>query len=488
MRRLPLRLRIILALVLLAGGTSVAVSGLTTYFLRQTPQVSTNPELGSALQDALDLAKRDYDARKTRLLALGNRWAQHPSLMEAYKNRDQDGLSRLLTRSAPGLTAHFAAPDAAVARIKPAVGRTEGDNAALRLTIPIREGGQSVATLVVDDPLDKLLNIERALQTFEHLEMIVADLREALFLSYFVVGAVTMILALLIGLRIGIGITTPLSTLIRGTRELARDNLDYRIPAGPSDEIGMLIDSFNHMATDLQENRRRRVEAEKVAAWREIARRLAHEIKNPLTPIQLTVQQMRDKYPGQDESYSKLLTDCTEIVTEEVESLRALVQEFAEFARMPRLALMPHDVNAAIHDTLRLYPEHQVRLDLDGHAPQLQLDPEGFRRVLINLVENAFDAAGEDSGITIRTRLQDRYVILDIIDEGPGIANQDRERIFEPYVSTKEDGTGLGLAMVRSIIEEHGGTIAVTDSDRGGAQFEIRLPVNPQNTSTEVTL
>jgi nitrogen fixation/metabolism regulation signal transduction histidine kinase len=476
MRRLSLRLRIISALVLLAAGTSAAVSGLTTYFLSRTPQVSTNPELGRALQNALDLAKRDYGARKARLLTLGDRWAEDSRIISAYENNDIAEVNDLILQRVPGLVARFAPSTAALTRGKPAVGRTDGDHTALRLTIPLRRDGRAVGTLLIDDPLDELLNIEQALHTFEHLEMIVADMREGLFLSYVVIGAVTVVLALLIGLRIGLGITHPLSTLIRGTRELARDNLDYRIPAGPQDEIGLLIDSFNHMATDLQENRRQRVEAEKVAAWREIARRLAHEIKNPLTPIQLTVQQMRDKYTGQDDAYAELLDDCTEIVTEEVESLRLLVQEFAEFARMPKLALMPHDVNAAVRDTLRLYPDNQVRLDLDDSAPQLQLDPEGFRRVLINLVENAFDAAGEKSEVTIRTRLEDQHVVLDIIDAGPGVANQDRERIFEPYVSLKEDGTGLGLAVVRSIVEEHGGTIAVTDSPTGGAQFQVRLP------------
>ena len=136
----------------------------------------------------------------------------------------------------------------------------------------------------------------------------------------------------------------------------------------------------------------------------EIARRLAHEIKNPLTPIQLTVQQMRDKYDGTDPGYQKLVQDCTEIVTEEVENLRALVQEFANFARMPSLSLAPHDLNAVILDVVRLYPDTRIELDLASTLPELNLDPEQMRRVLINLIENGIEASGSNGRMVLTTQ------------------------------------------------------------------------------------
>jgi nitrogen fixation/metabolism regulation signal transduction histidine kinase len=292
-----------------------------------------------------------------------------------------------------------------------------------------------------------------------------------------VAAAGVVLVASVVGIRIGFEITGPLYALIKGTRELARDNLHYRIPRGRDDEIGLVIDSFNRMAEDLNQNRRQRVEAEKIAAWQEIARRLAHEIKNPLTPIQLTVQQMRDKYAGDDPAYRNLIEDCTEIVTEEVESLRGLVQEFADFARMPSLSLKRHDLNSVAQDAVRLYPEASIRLDLQVDLPELDLDVEQMRRVLINLIENGVEAAGENGTLAVCTQFRNGTVKLQVTDSGPGVARENRERIFQPYVSTKENGMGLGLAMVRSIVENHGGRVTVTDGPEGGAQFELLLPI-----------
>ena len=488
MKHLPLRARIIVALVALALGTTIAVALVTANFLNQTPQVSTSPEMRAALQNALELAKKDYETRKSRLADLERRLRSDARLRERVSQGDENAIAIFLGSDTARLSIRTVPiePDSS-RQPEPGITRLSGDRARLELRFPTSDGSGAPAHIVISDALSELLSIEDALQTYGHLEMIISDLRQSLVLSYVLIAIVMVILAGLIGLRIGLGITGPLSSLIRGTRELARDNLNYRIPPGPGDEIGLLIDSFNRMASDLEENRRKRVEAEKIAAWREIARRLAHEIKNPLTPIQLTVQQMHDKYAGHDEEYRKLLTDCTEIVTEEVESLRGLVQEFAEFARMPQLALTPQDLNGVIVDTIKLYSERKVELHLDDSLPELKLDLEGIRRVLINLVENALDAAGAGSTIVIQTRKDGEKVCLSITDEGPGVARADRESIFEPYISHKQDGTGLGLAMVRSIVEEHGGTITVSDSPAGGARFDIDLPTPEESESARET-
>jgi nitrogen fixation/metabolism regulation signal transduction histidine kinase len=472
MKHLSLRARIIIALIVVALGTTLAGAFVTANFLRRTPQVTTSPEMHGALQDALELAKRDYEIRKHRLVTVEQRLLSVTGLRKRIVQGDADAISELIGSDPLSLRTELKSSLAA----KPGITRLSGPQTHLELRVRTTDASGSPVQIVVSDELSEHQRIEQALQTYGHLEMIIIDLREGLVRNYVLIVIIMVVLAGLIGLRIGLGITGPLSSLIRGTRELARDNLNYRIPPGTNDEIGILIESFNHMAGDLEENRRKRVEAEKVAAWREIARRLAHEIKNPLTPIQLTVQQMRDKYAGSDAEYQKLLTDCTEIVREEVESLRGLVQEFAEFARMPQLALTEQNLNSVITDIVKLYSERKVELDLQADLPQLRIDLEGVRRVLINLVQNAIDASNDQSTVLIKTERRDSWVCLSIMDEGHGIDRADRELIFEPYISNKAKGTGLGLAMVRSIVQEHGGRITVADSPSGGARFDIQLP------------
>ena len=354
----------------------------------------------------------------------------------------------------------------------PVVSKVENDQLQLVLALP---DSQRALTALLS--LEALINVKNAVHTYKHIEMAEGDLRTAFLLAFLVAAAGVVLLASVIGVRIGFGITRPLNALLKGTREMGRDNLQYRIPKGRDDEIGLLIESFNQMAQDLVENRRKRLEAEQIAAWREIARRLAHEIKNPLTPIQLAVQQMRDKYSGNDPAYHQFVTNCTEIVTEEVENLRSLVQEFANFARMPSLSLSPSDLNECVHNVVRLYPDAHIHLDLEENQPALELDAEQMRRVLINLIENSLDASGKNGQIEIRTRTSDDTAILSVIDSGPGVPMKDRVRIFQPYVSTKESGMGLGLAVVHNIIEDHGGHISVTDAPEGGAQFDLQLPI-----------
>ena len=486
MTPLPLRWRVIIALIALVLGTSLAFSYLTEYFLNQGILFRTNVEMAQALNDALTLAKENYDARKRRMNEAGNRLFGSPTLQAAFETGNPKPIqTELKAHRLQDLELQFLTPGknpaewSAMPTLETSAVFKHPDKANLLcLAVPILQGGTPSGILVATARIDQLLNVENAVHTFKHLEIEESEgLQQDVLLGFLVTTVCIVILACLIGIRMGFGITRPLYALIKGTREMARDNLDYRIPPGRDDEIGLLIESFNRMAEDLKENRRKRLEAEQIAAWREIARRLAHEIKNPLTPIQLTVQQMRDKYDGADPGYQKLVQDCTEIVTEEVENLRALVQEFANFARMPSLSLAPHDLNAVILDVVRLYPDTRIELDLASTLPDLHLDPEQMRRVLINLIENGIEASGSNGRMVLTTHTQPDTVLLTVADSGPGIPFEEQERIFQPYVSTKESGMGLGLAVVKGIVEEHEGHISATNPESGGARFEIHLPV-----------
>jgi two-component system nitrogen regulation sensor histidine kinase NtrY len=224
------------------------------------------------------------------------------------------------------------------------------------------------------------------------------------------------------------------------------------------------------------------IRAQKVAAWREVARRLAHEIKNPLTPIQLSAERMRRHFSDAGAGARALVDECTNTIVGEVESLKGLVDEFSQFARMPAPRTVPSDVHRLIVDTLALYDGifSDVRFErrFAADVPLVRLDSEQIRRVIINVVDNAIEAMERRGVIAIETQRDapNNLVRVVIADNGPGIPPAEREKLFLPYYSTKRRGSGLGLAIVRRIIAEHGGSIEVGDNVPHGTRFTIELP------------
>jgi two-component system nitrogen regulation sensor histidine kinase NtrY len=224
------------------------------------------------------------------------------------------------------------------------------------------------------------------------------------------------------------------------------------------------------------------IRAQKVAAWREVARRLAHEIKNPLTPIQLSADRIRRHAATAPAEARAIIDECTSTIVGEVESLKGLVDEFSQFARMPAPRTVLTRIETIITETLALYDgilgEVRIARHEDPGLPPVRIDPEQIRRVLINLIDNAIEAMERRGAIDIATE-RDRVnslVRITIADAGPGIPAGERDKLFLPYYSTKRRGSGLGLAIVRRIIAEHGGTIEVSDNVPHGTRFTIELP------------
>jgi two-component system nitrogen regulation sensor histidine kinase NtrY len=223
------------------------------------------------------------------------------------------------------------------------------------------------------------------------------------------------------------------------------------------------------------------IRAQKVAAWREVARRLAHEIKNPLTPIQLSAERLRRHFSTAPPPARALIEECTSTIVGEVESLKALVDEFSQFARMPAPKRVPTDVGQLLSDTLALYnglfQDVAMECRLSPTLPAVQVDPEQIRRVVINLVDNAVEAMDRKGAVRIVTEHDPVNQVARIIvaDNGPGIPAGEREKLFMPYYSTKRRGSGLGLAIVRRIVAEHGGSIEVGDNEPRGTKFTIEL-------------
>jgi nitrogen fixation/metabolism regulation signal transduction histidine kinase len=234
--------------------------------------------------------------------------------------------------------------------------------------------------------------------------------------------------------------------------------------------------------------------AQRVAAWRDVARRLAHEVKNPLTPIQLSAERLRRHFSQAPAQSRALVAECTDAIVTEVEALKGLVDEFAQFARLRAPRMQAGDVNRLIEQTLRLYAGVLVQggvgvaYDLEPGLPPVLIDAEQLRQVVINLVDNALEVLGGPAGparpdgrpaaVVVYTRLDaaSNRIQVDVTDNGPGVSAADPDKLFMPYYSTKGRGSGLGLAIVRRIIADHGGTIEARPATPSGTTFRIELP------------
>jgi two-component system nitrogen regulation sensor histidine kinase NtrY len=225
------------------------------------------------------------------------------------------------------------------------------------------------------------------------------------------------------------------------------------------------------------------LKAQRLAAWREVAQRIAHEIKNPLTPIQLSAQRLRRRLGGDGSPEEKrLLEEATSTIIQEVDGLKQLVDEFSRFARMPALSLRPTDLARLLDGVCVLYRESHPALSIKSafspDLPPVEVDPNQIKRAVLNLVDNAVEAVGQSGEVVVETIwLPDaRRARIAVVDTGPGIASEDKERLFVPYFSTKTTGMGLGLPIVHQIVTDHGGTIWVEDNLPQGSRFVIELP------------
>jgi two-component system nitrogen regulation sensor histidine kinase NtrY len=222
------------------------------------------------------------------------------------------------------------------------------------------------------------------------------------------------------------------------------------------------------------------IRAQQLATWNEAARRIAHEIKNPLTPIQLAAERLLKRYRAQDPNLGEALENAVAIIVREVGTMKNLVDEFARFARMPRARPVAVDLRRLLEETVTLYrdikPGVDVTSSLDGGDGVASLDPEQFRGVLVNLLDNAIEATAAPGRVEVHAQRCNGTLSIRVSDTGVGIPPEDKEKLFLPYYSTKGRGTGLGLAIVHRIVADHHGTIRVEDNDPRGTVFTIEIP------------
>ncbi len=325
---------------------------------------------------------------------------------------------------------------------------------------------------------------ERAQQISDALSLLAAYRfeRESILRSYvmpfLLVYAALIVVALFVAAFVSNRLARPLEQVARAATDVAEGDLTVRVADAPRGEVGDLVRSFNDMVLRLQQQRSELARLEKLSAWRDMARVLAHEIKNPLTPILLAVQQTRSSYDGADEAHAEILSDCETIVTEEVEGLRGLVRSFSDFARPPQPEIKPVEVNDLICGLERLYGD---RLECHCETIVWPLDTAQIKRVLINLIDNALTAcehAGSEPHVQLTAAAADALRIT-VQDKGEGIPEENRARIFEPDFTTRSTGMGLGLAITAGIVEAHGGRIEFTTGPEG-TEFTVTLPAGKE--------
>jgi len=306
------------------------------------------------------------------------------------------------------------------------------------------------------------------------------------------VAASGILIGILLGWWTTERVTRPVIQLATGARAVAGGDWSARVEVLSNDEIGELATAFNRMTEQLAQQRDRAIQAERVAAWRELARRLAHELKNTLFPLQITIENLRKARKRSAEMHSgaefeEVFEESTTTLLAEVGNLKTIIGRFSDFAKMPPPQFESVDLNEIVRGVMKLYDAQLKAVDGSRITSEMHLVEEGsvipadgdqLRRAVGNLVLNAIDAMPAGGILRVSTALQDTSVRLSVSDTGQGLTEEECARLFTPYYTTKHHGTGLGLAIVQSVVSDHGGKISVLSEPGTGATFVIELPVS----------
>jgi two-component system nitrogen regulation sensor histidine kinase NtrY len=366
-------------------------------------------------------------------------------------------------------------------RLAPLINRVRAERREAGATIDWPDAPETFQAIPLAGRHDELLGVLLVGSSRRELATLVARIRWA--------GA----LAAAIGILMGIGLsawaahrlTGPVEELARGAKRVALGDWETRVDVASRDELGELARAFNSMTEQLIGQRDRLLQAERVAAWRELARRLAHELKNPLFPLQITIENLQRAKEQAPAEFDEVFRESAATLLAELANLKGIVGRFSDFAKMPTPELQRVDLNELVQAALRLFdaqfhaagrPAITAGTECDAELGAIDADPAQLTRALHNLILNAIDAMPEGGALHIRTRRGEGCAVLEVSDTGQGLTPEECARLFTPYYTTKRYGTGLGLAIVQSVVADHRGKISVESEPGRGATFRIELP------------
>ena len=313
------------------------------------------------------------------------------------------------------------------------------------------------------------------------------EFRQHIRTAALLAGSAGLLLAVLLSGWAAARVSRPVEQLVEASHKVAAGDWSTQVPVTSRDELGDLAESFNQMTRELLQQKERLVQAERVAAWRELARRLAHELKNPLFPLQLTIENLLRARQQSPEMFDEIFAESSSTLLAEIANLKTIVSRFSDFSKMPLPHFQPVDINEIARDAVRLFQARlhapgaaaiECKLNLAEAMSPIAADPELLHRALSNLLLNAMDAMPHGGTVSMRTWQQSDNACIEVSDTGVGLTPEECERLFTPYYTTKTSGTGLGLAIVQSLVSDHGGRISVRSQPGQGTAFEIELPRN----------
>ena len=307
----------------------------------------------------------------------------------------------------------------------------------------------------------------------------------------FGVYAVVLFAIVIIATTFANRIAAPIHKLTEATKKVSRGDLDVSVRVATSDgEIGELIRAFDTMTKDLKRSRAELITIERELAWKEMAKQVAHEIKNPLTPMKLALQHLRQTYKDKVPNLDRVFDEVSRTIIEQIDALSRIASEFSHFARMPKPQLEQCDINSVLDESMRLFDQELgVRFDVvkERNVPPVLADREELRRAFINIIRNSIQAMEHGGRIVIMTRTSGSDVLVSIQDFGVGIPEELKEKLFQPNFSTKTDGMGLGLAIVKKTIDDLNGTISIESQEGEGTTVTIRLPAKEETSDKRNT-
>jgi len=350
----------------------------------------------------------------------------------------------------------------------------------------------SIITPIEDEINQTIQNIEKQFSSYGLIFLIKEGIiRGRLVWGFGVIFVIILVLvSIYVARKLSKSITEPIGELSQSFTKVADGDLDIHLEVNAKDEVNLLIRSFNKMVRELSETQKKLLLSERIAAWRDVARQISHEIKNPLTPIQLSIHRLKKKihFEKQDEL---VIEECFQTISEEVESLRNLATEFSEFARLPKPKLQKGGINEIIKSAVVLYETNEknarFELNLTEDIPDILVDPELMKRVFINLIANSIDALKKNNDVikiensAITGDKSEKVVIVSVSDNGEGMTDEVLEKVFDPYFTTKKEGSGLGLPIIKRIMDEHKGTIFIESSPDEGTTIKLVLKAELAN-------